>query len=259
METPVFRPETKDFKLTNSVLAPYVFTMSLGYLKAAGTRLLSGRDVSWQDNTTTPYVAVINQTFAQAMWGETPAIGQHFIVSGHLTEVVGVAENGKYHDMQETPQAVAYLPILQGESDEAVLVVRSKLAPSEIAVQLERALNRSERNVPITVRHWDDTLASRTTPGTSGDSGPGRLGPVGSSTGGNGHLRHGSLQRESTNAGARHPRGTGRTPDASNECRRGATDAAAWRGIISGHAGRSLREHACSDRLCIRQIRAIQP
>ena len=91
--------------------------MSPGYLEAAGTRLLSGRDVSWHDTAKTPYVAIVNETFARKMWGETPAIGQHFIVSGNLTEVVGVAEDGKYHDMQESPQPVAYLPLSQSEDE----------------------------------------------------------------------------------------------------------------------------------------------
>ena len=80
-----------------------MFLMSPGYLEAAGTRLLNGRDFAWQDTPNTPYVAIVNQTFARKMWGEAPAIGQHFIVSGHLTEVVGVAEDGKYHDLQESP------------------------------------------------------------------------------------------------------------------------------------------------------------
>ena len=112
---PIFRPGTTEFKLNNSVLAPYVFPMSPGYLEAAGTRLLSGRDVSWHDTAKTPYVAIVNQTFARQMWGETPAIGQRFILSGHLTEVVGVAEDGKYHDLQESPQPVVYLPLSQSE------------------------------------------------------------------------------------------------------------------------------------------------
>jgi hypothetical protein len=42
---PVFRPETTDFTLNNSVLAPYVFWISPGYLETAGTRLIAGRDV----------------------------------------------------------------------------------------------------------------------------------------------------------------------------------------------------------------------
>src|SRR5258708_349115 len=102
---PVFRPGTTEFKLNNSVLPPYVFTMSPGYLEAAGTRLFSGRDVSWHDTTKTPYVAIVNETFARKMWGETPAIGQRFIVRDNLTEVVGGAENGRHHDLGEPPQA----------------------------------------------------------------------------------------------------------------------------------------------------------
>ena len=114
---PIFPPGTTEFKLNNSVLAPYVFTMSPGYLEAAGTRLLGGRDVSWHDTTKTPYVAIVNQTFARKMWGETPAIGQRFILWGNLTEVVGVAEDGKYHDLQESPQPVVYLPLSQSEDE----------------------------------------------------------------------------------------------------------------------------------------------
>src|SRR5437773_10514337 len=130
---PVFPPETTDFNLNNSVLAPYVFTMSPGHLKAAGNRLLTGRDVSWHDIKTTPYVAIVNQTFARKMWGETPAIGQRFILMDHLTEVVGVAEDGKYHEITESQQPVVFLPLFQTEKGVAVFVVRSPRAQNEMA------------------------------------------------------------------------------------------------------------------------------
>ncbi len=155
---PIFRPGTTEFKLNNSVLAPYVFQMSPGYLEAAGTRLLGGRDVSWHDTTKTPYVAIVNETFARKMWGETPAIGQRFVLRGNLTEVVGVAEDGKYHDLTESPQAVVYLPLSQIEDSGAVFVVRSRLAPNEIAAALQRTLSGIEPNVPISVQSWSDTL-----------------------------------------------------------------------------------------------------
>jgi hypothetical protein len=47
------------------------------------------------------------------MWGETPAIGQRVVVSGNLTEMVGVAEDGKFHDPEEAPQPAVYLPVSQ--------------------------------------------------------------------------------------------------------------------------------------------------
>jgi predicted permease len=166
--TPIYRPGTTELKLKNSALAPYVFTMSPGYLEAAGTRLLSGRDVSWHDTPKTPYVAIVNETFARQMWGKTPwgempAIGQRFILGGKLTEVVGVAEDGKYHDLEESPQAVVYLPLSQNDS-QMVFVVRSRLAPNEMAAALERTLSGIEPNVPITVRSWSETLESELLP-----------------------------------------------------------------------------------------------
>ena len=161
---PVFRPGTTEFKLQNSVLAPYVFTMSPGYLEAAGTRLLSGRDVSWADTAATPYVAVVNESFARKMWGggaspgAAGAIGQRFILAGHLTEVAGVAEDGKYHDMQEQAQPVVYLPLPQNAGNGAIFVVRSPRAPSEVAAALQRTLSSIAPNAPITVRRWSDEM-----------------------------------------------------------------------------------------------------
>ncbi len=155
---PIFPPGTTEFSLHNSVLAPYVFTLSPGYLEAAGTRLLSGRDVSWQDTTDKPYVAIVNATFARQMWPRTPPIGQRFILFDHLTEVVGIAEDGKYHDLQESPQPVVYLPLPQGDVSETSLVVRSHLAPNQMAAALQRVLSAIDPNVPITLQSWPESL-----------------------------------------------------------------------------------------------------
>lgn len=155
---PIFRPGTTEFKMKNSVLATYVYQMSPGYLEAAGTRLLGGRDVSWHDTTKTPYVAIVNETFARKMWRETPAMGQRFIVRGNLAEVVGVAEDGKYHDLEESPQAAVYLPLSQSEQSETVLVVRSRRAPGEMAAALGRTLSGIEPDAPIAVQNWSDAL-----------------------------------------------------------------------------------------------------
>jgi predicted permease len=155
---PIFQPGTTEFTLNNSVLAPYVFTISPGYLEAAGTRLLGGRDFSWQDTTQTPYVAIVNETFARRMWGDTTAIAQRFIVRGHLTEVVGMVEDGKYHNMQESPQPVAYLSLSQNEQNQMIFVARSQRAQNEMAATLERILNGLEPDARIKVQSWLEVL-----------------------------------------------------------------------------------------------------
>ncbi|MGB7547957.1 MAG: ABC transporter permease [Terracidiphilus sp.] len=173
---PVFRPGTTDFKLNNAALAPYVFQMSPGYLEAANTRLLSGRDVSWRDTPRTPYVAVVNQTFAQKMWGDSPAVGQHFIVSAHLTEVVGVVENGKYHDLEESPQPVVYQPLSQDDPGDAVFVVRSQRAPNDMTAALQRTLSGIAPNVPINAQSWLDSLDGELLPARAATAALGAMG-----------------------------------------------------------------------------------
>src|SRR5512132_3817153 len=173
---PVFPPGTTDFNLNNSVLAPYVFTISPGYLEAAGARLLSGRDISWHDTKTTPYVAVVNQTFARKTWGETSAIGQRFILRDHLTEVVGVAEDGKYYEIMEQQQPVVFLPLLQTENGVAVFVVRTTRAQNEMVTALERTLSAIEPNALITVQTWPDAMARVLFPARAASVGLGVMG-----------------------------------------------------------------------------------
>ena len=158
---PVFPPGTTDFNLNNSVLAPYVFTISPGYLEAAGTKLLTGRDVSWHDTKMTPYVAIVNQTFARKMWGETPAIGQRFILKDHLMEVVGVAEDGKYYQIMEPQQPAVFLPLFQTENGVAVFMVRTPRAQNEMAATLERTLNSLEPDAQIKVQSWLEVLGGQ--------------------------------------------------------------------------------------------------
>ncbi len=173
---PIFRPGITEFKLNNSALASYVFTISPGYIDAAGTRLKAGREFSWHDTAKSPHVAIVNRTFAQKMWGETPAIGQRFIVSGNLTEVVGIAEDGKYHDLEESPHPAVYLPLAQNENSDTIFVVRSRWMPGEMVVALERTLNTIAPNVPLTVQNWSDTLDSQLLPARAATASLGVMG-----------------------------------------------------------------------------------
>src|SRR6266404_5331909 len=173
---PIFPPGTTEFTLNNSVLEPYGLTISPTYFEAAGTRLLSGRDISWHDTAQTPNVAVVNATFARNMWGDAPAIGQRFIVFGHLREVVGVVEDSKYNEIAESPPPAFYLPFSQYEQANTTFVVRSQRAQNEMAAELERTLSGFAPDAPITLQSWPDAMAGALFPSRAAATGLGVMG-----------------------------------------------------------------------------------
>ena len=155
---PVYRPGTAELTPENQALATHVYPVSPEYLDAAGTRLLAGRDVSWTDTKQTPPVAIVNETFARTVWGAAPAMGQRFILRERLTEVVGVVEDGKYHNLMESPEAAAFVPLSQDPGNELVLVVRSSLAADPLARALRHNLRGVQPNVQVAVRTWPEAL-----------------------------------------------------------------------------------------------------
>src|SRR5882757_6295983 len=158
--TPVYRKGTTDFRGSNSVLGAKFYSISPGYLRAAETRLLRGRDFSWHDDATTTKVALINSTFARVMFGDVLPIGHHFMIGEKsLYEIVGIVEDGKYDSLTESPQPAMFFPLAQyGDSDTAV-IVRSALPPAEVARALHSTLTSIDPDLPFTIRNWQDELA----------------------------------------------------------------------------------------------------
>jgi predicted permease len=157
---PVFWPGTVDQSLSNQVLATRVYPVSPDYLKAAGTRLLTGRNLTWHDDAHSPRVAIVNATFARKMFGQAPAIGRRFLLWNDLYEVVGVAEDGKYVDLTESPTSAVYASTAQIYQSSTVLVVRSRLSSREMAKALQRMLSETVPTAPITIRTWKDALSN---------------------------------------------------------------------------------------------------
>ena len=155
----VFHAGTTDFR--KEAFDARNFSISPGYLNAAGTRLLSGRNFTWQDDANTPPVVLVNATFARMMFGNTPAVGQHFLLfrGTKPKEVVGVVEDGKYQSLTEDAQPAMFFPLAQEINDnDTVLAVRSTLPPVEMASALDRVLTGIDPNLPLTLRSWTDAL-----------------------------------------------------------------------------------------------------
>lgn len=156
----VYREGTTDLRPSNSVMEAHQFRVSPNYVQAAGTRLLAGRDFSWADDSNSPRVALVNETFARKLFGNQPAIGRHFLrLDKSLDEIVGVVEDGKYESLTEDPAPAMYFPLAQNPDADTTLVVRSQLPPAEMAGALNRAIAGIDSSLPVALKTWPDSLA----------------------------------------------------------------------------------------------------
>lgn len=112
-----------------------IYRLSPGYLRAAGTRLLAGRDIDTRDRANAPGVALVNETFVRQLLPGENAIGKHFRLGpgekSPAVEIVGVVEDGKYESIGEDPKPAVFGPLAQRYDAMTTLVVRSALPPDE--------------------------------------------------------------------------------------------------------------------------------
>ena len=105
------------------------------YFRAMGVPLERGRSFQTQDTATSEQVAILNQTLAKRLFGGEDVVGRHLRIGRKQTvdvEIVGVAYDGKYDDITETPQPYLYLPLAQDVQFEPTLIVTTLKEPGAL-------------------------------------------------------------------------------------------------------------------------------
>jgi putative ABC transport system permease protein len=120
------------------------------YFDTMRTPILEGRAFTRQDTATSRRVAIVNREFAARYWGGQSGVGKRFRlgVGGPWIEVVGVARNGKYLSLTETPQPYLYLPWTQQETTRMTLMVETVGPPAEITTAVLREAHTLDANQP---------------------------------------------------------------------------------------------------------------
>ena len=159
-DTDVYREGTTDLRASNSVTDAYYYSVSPGYLAAARTRLLSGRDFTWDDGPKAPKVAIVNLTFAHRMFGNTPAVGRHFLgerqdaLSGRRNR--GRRQISGAHRESVGRHVFPTSPAARWRHHSGRPFARS---PAETAAALNRLLSGIDSGMPIVLHTWTDNLA----------------------------------------------------------------------------------------------------
>jgi predicted permease len=156
----VFKDETSDLRPANAAMMPFRYDVSPGYFEAAGTSLLAGRSFSLQDDKNAPAVAVINQNFADKIFGSvTNAMGANYkLQDGTRVQVVGVVEDGKYMSLTEDQEPAMFLPSMQSPMSSAYFVVRSKRDPQQLAAAIRSKVRELDASLPVDTQTWNSLL-----------------------------------------------------------------------------------------------------
>jgi predicted permease len=152
----VFKDEKTDLSPGNNDGAALFFTISPDYFKAAGTSLRSGRPFAWTDDKAAPPVAIVNQEFSRRLFGSPDgALGRFFKQrDGTRAQVVGIAEDGKYENLTESPQPVVFLTALQTPAVSMSLIVRSSGDPQALAAAMRARLRELDPGLPCFIQPW---------------------------------------------------------------------------------------------------------
>jgi len=158
----VYTDATTDFRPTNYVADAMNYRISPGYLEAAGTRLIAGRNLTLSDDKDAPKVAIVNHQFAVKVFGSVEkAVGGHFKYWGsERAEVVGVIEDGKYRTLTEDQMPAMFFSFLQHTTSETNLVVRSQRDPADIAASLEKNIRGLDSALPFQIHTWNEEMGS---------------------------------------------------------------------------------------------------
>jgi len=158
----VYTDATTDFRPTNYAADAMNYRISPGYLEAAGTRLIAGRNLTLSDDKKAPKVALVNHQFAIKVFGSVDkAIGGHFKYWGaERAEVVGVVEDGKYRTLTEDQMPAMFFSFLQHTTSQTNLVLRSQRDPADIAASLEKNIRGLDSALPFGIHTWNEEMGS---------------------------------------------------------------------------------------------------
>jgi predicted permease len=151
--------EPVDNPMPEGELGPIVERRSItpGYLEAMNIPILEGRAPEWDDQATQYRGVVISETLARTFWPSEGAVGRQIRSQGseNVWEVVGVAGNVRFDDVQDEPLTLAYFPVLSGNAedpDRALsmdVVVRTPGDPLEAIAGARNALRAADPRLPM--------------------------------------------------------------------------------------------------------------
>jgi ABC-type antimicrobial peptide transport system permease subunit len=93
---------------------------------------------------------IVNETMARRYWGDGNPVGRYMAAGRERLQVVGVAQDGKYRSLNESPRTYMYLPLAQSYRSAVKLHVRSNADTGAILNAIRQVFQAIDPDLPVT-------------------------------------------------------------------------------------------------------------
>jgi putative ABC transport system permease protein len=140
-----------------------------GYFTTLGIPLLRGRDVSDNDATDQPWVAVVSSSFVKRYWPNDDPIGKRFKFLADVRTVVGVAGDVRMRGPEQPSEPQVYLAYRQvGDGQSSFyspkdLVIRSTVPSTTLIPAVRRVVQQVDPQQPVSnIKTMSDVVSDVT-------------------------------------------------------------------------------------------------
>jgi putative ABC transport system permease protein len=120
--------------------------ISPNYFVTLGIPMMRGREVTGDDRRDGQPVAIINSTAARTIWGTDDPLTTPIPRDERSINVVGVAGDVRYEDIQAEPKPAIFFPVAQMNRSRALLFVRAAGDPASLANVVRSEIKAVDRN-----------------------------------------------------------------------------------------------------------------
>jgi len=142
------------------VVNTHVLAAGAGYLTTMQIPLIAGRDFDEHDRASSPPVAIVNEAWAKANFGDRNPIGEYikFVnfrkrLKDVPLQIVGLARNTRYGDLRGDYPATVYVPFIQATfypPEDMTFALRTTGDPLRFATAVRAIVQRADSRVPLT-------------------------------------------------------------------------------------------------------------
>ena len=161
------QPQTPEAFMRNPMLNWESVTP--GYFRTMGIRLLRGRDFDERDTATAPPVVIVSETLASRVWPGQDPIGKRLNTYGAQEDgkplqwqtVIGVVETARYREI-ESPRLDLYVPLRQAPSFVNHYTIRTTVDPLAVAPTLRAEIASFDPALSISSVQTMEEMVART-------------------------------------------------------------------------------------------------